>query len=252
MNRSILVVAISLLLQNCKTYTLQMANTNPYVSIDSSYDYYIREYYVEEKDNRFDLKSKQEIAGSVNKILIEVEYLFISKDDKDNVIYMTTVPDRRQQRYSDNYLGKDSVNMHDVRMLHFGKKTGIDKDSFLFMDFKHSEWDIWTVKKSDDPAEINVKTIAEIKSKELNEVMVVQSALATPVVFEKVNQFHLVYYNPQKPKKGTAVVDGNRLYYNSGKPTEILLYYDKEISDRNNVQRYKKKKIVYDPENTFR
>jgi hypothetical protein len=47
------------------------------------------------------------------------------------------------------------------------------------------------------------------------------------------------------------VVEKNSFYYNAGKPTEIIVYYDKEIDNGKNVQRYPKKLIVYDPGTVF-
>jgi hypothetical protein len=237
--------------QSCRVYPSLASNTDPYITIDNTYDYYIREYYVDEEKNRYDLKSKQDITGSAKKKLIEVEYLFVSNDGKDNVIYMTTVPDRRQQRYSENYLSSDSVNMHDVRMLLFGKITGSKQDQFLFTDFKPSGRDIWQVQRNSNPAFLKVETISEIKNDELNEIMVADSALASSVIFEKVESFRLVHYDPKKPKAGRAVVEKNRFYYHGGESAEVIIYYNEKIAGGKMVQRFSKKKIVYDPEKIF-
>ncbi len=250
MKRFLLYTCLILQVQACRVYPSMSSNTGPFITIDDTYDYYIREYYVEEENERYELRSKQQPAISSSKKLIEVEYLFVSNDGSDNVLYLTTVPDRRQMRYSENYLGSDSINMHDVRMLHLGKMTGNNKDSFLFVDFKSANRDTWHIQRIGTSA-IKVHTILNVKNNELNQMMIVDSALANPVIFEKVPSFHLVYYDPKKKDAAIAGVDKNRLYYHDGEHNEIIVYYDKELPEGKNVQRFPKKQIVYDPQRIF-
>lgn len=221
------------------------------ITIDSSYAYYIREYYQEYDSSRNLLKSKQELQADKTYRLIEVEYLFVSKDDKNNVIYFTTVPDRRQMRYSENYLGPDSVNMHDVRMLHFGKIDSLNRELYLFTGFKSSERDNWHIKSLNNTAYIKVERIEEIARYELNDVLVVDSALADSVVFRKVAPFHLVYYNPKAKKGRPSAVHENRFYFHEGNPREIILSYGTAIKGKRSWQKFGKRHIVHDPRQVF-
>jgi hypothetical protein len=251
MRKLILLWLIAVIASGCRVYISVTDTKDPFITLDSTYDYYIREYYVEERNKRYRLMSKQEADNNASKKLIEVEYLFVSNDEKRNVIYLTTVPDRRQKRYSEDYPGRNFVNMHDVRMLHFGIITGEKRDEFLFTDFNNADRDVWSLSAGEHPGQIKVNTLMEIRDGEFSEMMLVDSALSEPVIFEKVDHFRLVYFDPKKSGKDTALVDRNRIFYHKENPRGITVYYDRRLPGGHPAQSFPKKQIVYDPKNIF-
>lgn len=247
-------IVMILLFCSCSSTVRKLkAVQHPFITVDSNkYDYYIREYYTTSDETGFVVKSRQDLKSSENARLIEVEYLFISKDDKNHVLYMTTVPDRRQNRYSTYYLGNDSVNMFDVRMLHFGLLTGISKDSFYFSAFKKGSRDIWKIDRSADGQKLIVNSIYEEKRNELNQVFIPGASLESPVVFEKVSGFVLVHHDHFKEKWSGSSVEQNRIFYKPGVPGELYLFYSFRQHKESHVMRFKGKQIVYDPKSIFR
>lgn len=252
--RAAYLAIMILMFSSCNNTVLKLkAAQHSFIEIDNNkYDYYIREFYTAADASGYKIKSKQDIQVTDHAKLIEVEYLFISKDDRNHVIYMTTVPDRRQNRYSDHYLGNDSVNMFDVRMLHFGRLMGNRKDSFYFSDFKIGERDIWKIDRLSGVQQLVVSAVFEEKREELNQVLIPGASLESPVIFEKVNGFALVYHNHFKKSLPVASVDQNRIFYQPGDPGEIYLFYTFPEEAESHVLRFKGKQIVYDPKNIFR
>ena len=247
---SISILVLTLLLSCKSVWTVRELPSDPFIQLDSSYDYFVREVYRVDSGIVRMLKSDAEAGLDAKNTLIEIEYLFISNDGKANVIYMTTVPDRRQKRYSENYLGNQFVNMHDVRIIHFGKINKADNNQFIFHKYNPTTNDEWTISKYKEN-EIFIRTIKETKEGEFYNMMLVDSALADPVRFTKIDQFQLVYYNPKSIVKDTAHVEENKIYYEKNSKLPVYLWYDKQLEDGFRVKHYRKKRIPYNPDQVF-
>ena len=247
-----MILPVCFLLFSCsRSISISDVSGAPSVQLDSTYHYFIREIYRIDSGDVKLLKSEGIAGPNTKATLIEIEYLFISNDGKDNIIYMATIPDRRQKRYSENYLGSEYVNTHDVRIVQFGKISALDKNKFVFSSYKAGNEDEWTVTVHRD-AEVFINTIKETKGGEFYNMMLVESALADPVKFKKVNRFNLVYYNPKSKITDTAHVAGNKIYYEKEAKFPVYVYYGRQKDDRYNVKQFRKKRIPYNPEEIFK
>ena len=83
-------------------------------------------------------------------------------------------------------------------------------------------------------------------------MILVESALADPVKFRKVNRFNLVYYNPKSTISDTAYVLDNKIYYQKDAKLPVYMYYDNLPDDNYKVKRLRKKRIPYDPYEIFK
>ena len=226
-------------------------NTAVPITLDGSYDLYCRA--IVSRDSNVVGTNKQlkvlelykqsagtnpGIMGSDNKKIIEIEYLWISARDKI-VIYISTVADRYQNRYSNTNLfaGLDHPNGGDFRVFLIGKieDSAADKFIFYFKDGQHT--DNWEIGRNDD--ELTLLRLAEKRYASYDENFEMNDAIANGVKFKRQPDWQIIFLD--KKAQNNASLDpmkGYSFYYlQHGKKfciyfpftTTTLLFKDKYV-----------------------
>ncbi|MCY7423007.1 MAG: hypothetical protein LH478_14840 [Chitinophagaceae bacterium] len=155
------------------------------LTLDTTYHYYLREVY-RDKNQRMEnvLKSNVSKNDTANKTRIEIEYLLISRMHKI-VIYISTIPDIYEHYYSSNLPGDSLINAYDFNTFHFGcfDEQG---ESIFFRSpdgKKMLTWDIRPFVNEVYPEKLTIREIAIQKNGDLQNVVLVNRALAEPITF---------------------------------------------------------------------
>ncbi len=155
------------------------------LTLDTTYHYYLREVY-KDKNQRMEnvLKSNVSKSDTANKTRIEMEYLLISRKHK-TAIYISTIPDIYQHYYSSNLPGDSLINAYDFNTFHFGSFDEQGESIF----FKSPDgkriltWDIRPFVNESYPEKLTIREIAIQKNGDLQNVILINRALAEPITF---------------------------------------------------------------------
>lgn len=178
------------------------------ITLDSTYDYYIRKVYKKEKQ-----KGQKSFAANIDEVgtqkdLIEIEYLLIS--NKGYVIYLTMIQDRRQMFYAKNYLGDKYLNGFDFRNFLFGK---IQNDEVSFTSKDNSKTvDKWKINFNNARDIVTVTSITEMKHGDFEQMLPVELALEKQLGFAKIKTPILVFHEPGK-KNDTLISSDDKIHF---------------------------------------
>lgn len=192
------------------------------IVLDNSYDFYVRavtskEQVVAGSDAKQRLLGLMEAGNLKGRFdidtgrIIEIEYLWISRC-QHTVLYVSTVADRFQNRYSDkSFLGLDKPNVADFRILLIGK---VDTDKVVFYGRDGAHTDTWTIREK--ASEIRLQMIEQKRFGELEEVFLLDDAVHNPLVFKKLNSWKVMFLDKDDKIVNHAVpLADNNLHYAS-------------------------------------
>jgi hypothetical protein len=224
----LLVITVVFSMESCTTSFIYkrvevdyvLACEKGQIVLDNSYDLYVRAVTSEEqfvaasgrKQRVLGLLKAGNAKGGIDTNsgkIIEIEYLWISQT-QNTVVYVSTVADRFQNRYSESsFLGLDKPNVADFRIFLIGKKDG-DKVVFYGRDGKHT--DIWTI--SENPREVVLQTIEQKRFGELDEVFSLKNALHNPMSLKKQDSWKVMFLDKEDKIVSHAVpLADNILHY---------------------------------------
>jgi hypothetical protein len=220
------------------------------IVLDSTYSFYVRSVTSSEQDvagsgakqRVLSLSETGSLKGGFNtssEKIIEIEYLWISRF-QHTVLYVSTVADRFQNRYSDSsFLGLDKPNVADFRILLIGK---VDTDRVVFYgrDGKHT--DTWTIR--DNGSEIVLQVIEQKSYGELEEAFLVDDAVHNPVVFKKLGNWKLMFLDKEDKvlKHAVPLADNNVHYASAGNRIGLMFdFTDCKVA-------FPERHVIYTPE----
>ncbi|MEO7991393.1 MAG: hypothetical protein ABI663_17710 [Chryseolinea sp.] len=189
------------------------------LEFDNTYQFFVREIYKESTNENNSLTNKKEKTDSSRKSLIEIEYILYS-EVSDNILYITTVPDRYQKYYSMHGMPETQINARDINTLHFGKLNGRDKAEFK--TYKKNTTFTWQYDLPRDS--FLIKRIIETRNGVYQDERSVENSIYQGATFRKVNNFEFVY----KDNKGdtTVLKMKDRVLYVSNKRKKYFVYFN--------------------------
>lgn len=200
MRRPLYLLTVALLLTGCGkhlTYSSFSHNSLPqnrqrvgFITLDDSYRLYVRRLYEETVGVRKSLVTHKIQNLTQQGTLVEVEYLLIS-ETKKNAIYISTISDHYQTRYSERDLPPNQLNAFDFKVILFGKLDALDK--IVFQAKQGAEVDVWNLKYGQARSSLEIEGITEFIGKEFQLYIPVDKALENPVHFVGFEQYALVY-----------------------------------------------------------
>ncbi len=239
---SLLIISFIL---SCNTYYSKKAylldttvKEKEAIIIDRSYDYYIRQLYVEKENGDKNIKAFTQ-KNATDK-LIEVEYLFVSPQTR-NVIYIATRPDKYQRYYADTttYFGESKLNADDFRVLFFGKLLSNNAVEFISADGKDK--DIWHVEINnvDTNNFVTLQRIENYKKGEFVNLVPVDKALDKAISFKKVDDYEIIL----KTRGNDFIaknLDNTVHFRKNGNEYEVFLSFS-------NIDSLKKTNVIFRP-----
>ena len=208
------------------------------LTLDSTYHYYLREVYKDKNQRKENvLKSNVSKSDTANKTRNEIEYLVISRKHK-NAIYISTRPDIYQHYYSSHLPGDSLLNAYDFNTFHFGRFD--DQGESIF--FKSTDgkkmltWDIRPFVNETYPEQLTIREIAIQKNDDLQNVVLINRALAEPITF--IHQKNGMIIFKVRPRIGAPVaIDSSlsrlmfqKLYFKqAGNGYNLYFRFDKNI-----------------------
>jgi hypothetical protein len=199
--KNICFVLLAFLLWGCSSnyyYTISYSRMDlfknaPVISIDSSYNYYIRKVFKSDKSSNEKKFVSNYYTAGLQQDLIEIEYLLVSKNT-GNIIYLTMLQDRRQQYYARNYIGDQYINAHDFKNFLFGAAK---VPAVVFTSKKDiTTTDEWYLKYNNSKDTVWVESIIENIHGEYEQSIPVERALDKRIGFSKISPPALVFYDP--------------------------------------------------------
>jgi hypothetical protein len=254
-------VSILMVCTSCSRYTYKNYTSGAYIipeeakyiELDERYQLYYRAVMTDVQQTEDNMERQKVLnlhsggvaangKGIVGGKIVEIEYLFISPDT-GIIIYISTVADRYQKRYStDDFLGLNRPNAADFRVFLIGKiRNGIhDQFTFYAKDGKHT--DNWLVNYNADQITLIENTQKRFSTVEL--VIPFGQAMAHPLTFTRTNDWKLTYFNSMSAgSTGPERFDIHRIYYlKFGKKATIVLPFEKTTLV------FKDKYVIYDPD----
>lgn len=223
------IIILTTILTGCSEFSYQLKPAmapgfaaSPHIPLDETYVLYVRAVTSE---TRTVAPNKTEKVLSIHQggaakggrntqgKIIEIEYLFVSPT-LGRVIYISTVADRYENRYSSSsFLGLDNPNAADFRVFLIGRISPHDPDhfTFYFKDGKHT--DNWTITRHSQA--ISLRRIEQMHFASFEDVFEIHDALAHPVTFTKMDRWAICYL----PKDDTNPAHQQPL-------TDLNIYYD--------------------------
>jgi hypothetical protein len=226
------------------------------VTLDDSYDFYYRAITSEDepidgtnktqrvlgihKDNQ---RMNPGIIGQQNQKIIEIEYLWVSVTKK-TVIYISTVADRYQNRYSDTsrFAGLDHPNGADFRVFLIGKVDDADPNQFTFYFKDNQHTDNWTVSKSGN--ELTLLQVAQKHYTSYEDVFELNDAICHGVTFQKKTNWHLIFLdkNIMDKSKHENIVSNCFYYQQAGDEFQLFIPFT------TTTLFFKDKYVIYRPD----
>lgn len=221
-----LILLLVVCLQSCaKSFYLK--NTAPFkfasqsITIDSTYQYYIRELFSTEEGEKLKQQGNLSAIKNLNRKLIEVEYLFVSTEHA-NIIYFSTVPDKFMCYYNERSMGQHYVNVYDFKNVNFGKINVHGDYYFTPQNDKKNEVDTWAVTFCRDKGDnyLLIKTISSTLRGTFENMIPVDSALEREVNFKEVQGYSIIF----RPRytDDTAYLVNNRIIINTADKDNTL------------------------------
>ncbi|SHL92366.1 hypothetical protein [Mucilaginibacter sp. OK098] len=225
------------------------------IRLDSSYDFYYRAITSEDKpiegtdkvqkvlglhDDKTSMNPGVVGTGAQNKKIIEIEYLWISQTEK-TVVYISTVADRYQNRYSDlsRFAGLDHPNGADFRVFLIGSVDDSDPNQFIFYADDGIHTDNWTVDKSGD--QLTLLRVAEKRYASYENVYEINDALYNGMTFHKQNDWHIIFMEKDAQNKANQESINNNTFYYVQDGTKFQLF----IPFTTNTLFFKDKYVIY-------
>lgn len=219
------------------------------ITLDNSYDYYIRQLYRSKETGRNEQKNFSEKGARDS--LLEIEYLFISSIH-NNVIYISTVPDKFQKYYADStrYLGEQFVNIYDFKKFSFGILE--DTNTFRFISKSGKESDAWNITSPGDSITLN--TLEQTVGNRFVDLIPVNRALEKDIIFRKVTgPCTLLFYRNYKNQKDSSICSERKLCINQqGKKYEVFFHVDSKIDGADRFIYFYDNRIPYSPDTLFK
>jgi hypothetical protein len=174
--------------------------------------------------------------------IVEIEYLWVSWK-LNRVIYISTVADRYQDRYSSaSFLGLDRPNAADFRVFLIGSVDPENPEHFTFYFKNGKQTDSWTLAKRG-----GLLTLLRVEQKHFasyEAVYQIDDALAHPVRFNKMDNWAVRFLD----RRDTNILDqqemaGNVFYYTAGNGnSQLYIPFSKDLLY------WKNKYIIYEPQ----
>jgi len=209
--------------------------------LDSSYQLYIREVFLDTTNTGDKLVSNSNTNYTSSNKLIEIEYLLLSAQ-QGRVVYISTIPDKYQTYYAKKarYLQREYLNAYDFSTFHFGKKIA-GQNSLVFENTSTKHSDTWNY-TIDAGNILHVYEVVERINGEANNVYLADEALSRKASFVRTDSFRIAFRNMDKEKK-TETKRGrpplkrfskdNTIYFNNdGKGYTIFFRFDKSLPTR--------------------
>jgi hypothetical protein len=228
------------------------------IKLDNSYDFYYRAITAEDEPIGGTGKVQKVLgihndntamnpgivgSGTQNKKIIEIEYLWVSRTEK-TVVYVSTVADRYQNRYSDlsRFAGLDHPNGADFRVFLIGKVDDSDPNQFKFYTGDGMHTDNWSVDKNN--GQLTVLRIAEKRNKSFENVYEINDALAHGMAFQKQTDWHIIFMekNAQDMSAQQNINDNTFYYVQKGKKFQLFIPF------ATNTLFFKDKYVIYRPD----
>lgn len=235
------------------------------IQLNNSYQFYTRKVYKNTpKGDGGEFVTNKSVVGAD---LIEVEYLLISYKTK-NVIYITTIPDRKQTYFSGHTLPDSTLlNMQDLNRFQFGILSG---DSITFTSKDERSRNVWVMrpgktshnkdsiihKPSPRHTMLHIEQVEQQVRKRNDNVFVfdnlisVADALEEPVYFIKQNSFRFVLFNDNTGANNLPELLLNRIHFiHHGRRFTLYLEMDKRESSENDftVLCFSNKRVHFSP-----
>jgi hypothetical protein len=226
-----------------------------YINLDTSYRFYKREVYRDkDKDSLNVLRSNVSKTDTAKKIRIEVEYLLISLLHQ-NVIYITTVPDKFQYYYSRYILPDTIVNSYDFNTFQFGKLDA-DGEMVTFLKTTKTKKIIWQLKpvlNNTFPKQIFLRELTIEKKDMPDDVILVDKALQEQVVFSKQNTYNIIFNRPgSNPIDAASLMQchlsDERIYFYKGKRGyNVSFRFNNSINGKDSAISFNHKRTTFIP-----
>jgi len=261
-----MVLATALLISSCSSFIYKKfgaAYTLPgekgQIVLDGTYDLYVRAVTSEDRPIAGSGRQQRILglvkdgtarggAGMSGKKIIEIEYLWVSHTRLGNttVLYISTVADRYQDRYSSlSFLGLDKPNAADFRIFLIGRICPEHPDQIKFYDRDGKHTDTWTIRET--VAEIGLKMIEQKRFTQVEQVFVLDDALYNPLAFKKQNNWQLMFLGKNDTDTRHALpMSGNLLHYAAtGNKIALLLDF------KNYTVGFPESHVIYAPETSI-
>jgi hypothetical protein len=253
------IILFAACLQSCaKSFYLKERTppgfTSKSITIDSTYQYYIRELYSTQEGEKLKQQGNLSSFNDPRRKLIEVEYLFVS-NQHSNVIYFSTVPDKYMRYYNDRSMGEHFVNVYELKNISFGKINADGDYYFTTKNDKKTEIDTWAVafRKDKGSDYLLIKTISQKLRGTFENMIPVGDALEKELNFKRVREYSIVF----RPRSNdeTAYLVGNRMAVNTADKEHTLhLSFDNVIRIKKSSGTevfFKQKRMPFKPEALF-
>lgn len=251
-------VILLLMLGACRKvfyYTSLDPATNPQsvvgkLQLDNTYKFYVRQVFEEKVNNESELKSDVPATARGKEELIEVEYLFISKDS-NRVVYITTMADKYKQRYRKFYLGDKYANAWDFKTFLFGEL--LPGNEIKFTDWKNYKTDTWQIDFSNGNDErVYFTQLTEKRDSIYHQQIPVKEVLKHEVFFTKVND-PMVVFHQNETREDTVQLLNNTIYLLKRRGRHRLyLQFNGKVNDKRSTIYFGEGRIVYDPRPFFK
>jgi len=214
------------------------------IPLDNTYSLYYRAVDVIEVDMSGHLEKRLVPHGSQNKAakLVEIEYQFVPADG-GKVIYISTVADRFENRYSSNtFLGFDHPNAADFRVFLIGDVTTSHPHTFIFHFKNGKQSDNWTIERNNN--QLRLIRIEQLRGNEFEDVFEIKDALAHHADFTRLSNWTLCYL-PKEETNPTLVqpFTGAGITY-----TKDRKRYSLQMQFSNTQVYWKNKYVIYKPD----
>lgn len=204
------------------------------VSLDDSYQLYVRQIGKSKSDLAVSRKNMEEISGS-DKERVELQYLLLSPKNK-RVIYLTTIPplhtgdDDHRWIYDEPLF--DNTNYVNIWVLNLFFVGAYDaaKQTFNFTKKDHPTVDSWTYELNGDGSTLTVVNMTDRDRSQLQHTTQAdpRSVLALPIKFYRQKDFHLGYDGvwPDKDfSQGTILTGSCSAIYYATKDGESDIFF---------------------------
>lgn len=192
------------------------------IRVDSTFTLYIRKTFKETDSSGFQRMASEKKSTN---ILIDVSYLMVS-ERYNKVIYLSTVPDKYKNYYQFNYINDNVINFYDLNVIQFGQwKPTAQQITFKSGDKK---LDVWNTSMS--PSGIKIHNIQEIKFNTFHNILLLDSAFAKEVFFERIGALNFVYKERDKhePSLIFKSINNELQFINSKKRTIYMGFKEKD------------------------
>lgn len=196
--------------------------------LDNHFQLYLRKVYKSGEKSKGG-KIVTNVSGS--DLLLEMQYLLISKADS-RVLYITTIPDRKQKYYSThsaNYKDSTWIHVDDFSRFHFGQFG--KQNEFDFYSHSQRIRNTWEIRRDSAHEKLAIHRIVKRERHRAREryeffdEILVDEALEDPVEFIRIPRFQFVL-RVNRRGSGYAIIKVNEVYALYSKEGDNRLFFD--------------------------